>query len=334
MADKNPLTGLREKVGLTQIELAELIGVSENTIANWEKRDTLTNWVRHLLKLCRVLNCSLEDLAPEPSLPEKTWHPLTADLREPIKNYCQALATSNKRTISKIASFAAVHAPALQYWLNQADKIAQQMTRQPRSRQKLNAEVLVNSLILQNLGMQLSAVPPKQVTLEKFQELIAAVELSPAFLDRYVTFNDQHYLRKLILQTHSLCVYVIGWKPGQNVLMHHHGTSLDAIRVLQGQMAHWILSPQECEAEKIPFEGGATLQKYTARPPELYTSPDLVLIDRRHAHQIENASSQNLVTLHFRFGCPPDDDNWQQPTEEQPAIVLQQAEAYQVMATD
>lgn len=63
---------LREKAGLTQRELSFRIGVTENTIQNWEKGRSLVEQIARVIKLCEELDCSLEDLVQEvPDLVEK-----------------------------------------------------------------------------------------------------------------------------------------------------------------------------------------------------------------------------------------------------------------------
>lgn len=52
---------LREGQNLTQAQLAVFIGVSENTIQNWEKNDALAH-IEKVLRLCTTLNCKIEDL--------------------------------------------------------------------------------------------------------------------------------------------------------------------------------------------------------------------------------------------------------------------------------
>jgi transcriptional regulator with XRE-family HTH domain len=56
---------LREKAGLTQRELSSILGVTETTIANWERGRSGLDWIERLIKLCRTLNCDLEDLVTE-----------------------------------------------------------------------------------------------------------------------------------------------------------------------------------------------------------------------------------------------------------------------------
>jgi transcriptional regulator with XRE-family HTH domain len=56
------IAGLREKAGLTQAQLAVLIGVTSNTIQNWETGKSGVEQIERFLKLCEVLGCNLNDL--------------------------------------------------------------------------------------------------------------------------------------------------------------------------------------------------------------------------------------------------------------------------------
>jgi oxalate decarboxylase/phosphoglucose isomerase-like protein (cupin superfamily) len=111
--------------------------------------------------------------------------------------------------------------------------------------------------------------------------------------------------------------------------MHHHGNSLDAISIVSGRMEHWLLSPEECEEKRILYEGGKSANKYEGEST-IYYQGEWVFIDRRYGHQIENSSKEKLVTLHIRFGAPPDDDKWS-PNQGQPITISNQTERYQVI---
>ena len=53
---------LREQAGLTQRQLADLIGVDPSTIRNWERnRNSIESFVR-FAKLCEALSCGPTDL--------------------------------------------------------------------------------------------------------------------------------------------------------------------------------------------------------------------------------------------------------------------------------
>ncbi|MDJ0583008.1 helix-turn-helix transcriptional regulator [Crocosphaera sp.] len=58
------MSQLRKKAGLTQRQVALAIGITDQTVSNWEtgqRKPQLTP--AQTLKLCNVLNCDLEELA-------------------------------------------------------------------------------------------------------------------------------------------------------------------------------------------------------------------------------------------------------------------------------
>lgn len=73
------IAALREQAGLTQRELALAVGVTETTVANWERGRSGLDWIERLIRLCHTLDCNLEDLItyeaegdapPEPTFEE------------------------------------------------------------------------------------------------------------------------------------------------------------------------------------------------------------------------------------------------------------------------
>lgn len=55
------LKRLRESNRLSQVELADLLGVSQSTIWEWEKQDKKVK-LEYVLHLCKVLNVQIEDI--------------------------------------------------------------------------------------------------------------------------------------------------------------------------------------------------------------------------------------------------------------------------------
>jgi transcriptional regulator with XRE-family HTH domain len=53
---------LREKAGLTQLQLSRLVGVTESTIQNWESGRTGTDHIERIIRFCKALNCQVDDL--------------------------------------------------------------------------------------------------------------------------------------------------------------------------------------------------------------------------------------------------------------------------------
>ncbi|MCU0524062.1 MAG: helix-turn-helix domain-containing protein [Elainella sp. Prado103] len=61
-SDRSNIAALREIAHLTQRQLADQVGVTETTIANWEQGRSGMEWIARLTRLCRALNCVLSDL--------------------------------------------------------------------------------------------------------------------------------------------------------------------------------------------------------------------------------------------------------------------------------
>ena len=56
------LAELRQASGLTQLEVAQLLEVTENTYGNWERGRSGLEAVKRIIKLCKLFSCSVEDL--------------------------------------------------------------------------------------------------------------------------------------------------------------------------------------------------------------------------------------------------------------------------------
>lgn len=59
---KSRIAELRDRAELTQAELAVLVGVTTNTIQNWEGGKSGVEQIVKFLKLCTILDCQLQDL--------------------------------------------------------------------------------------------------------------------------------------------------------------------------------------------------------------------------------------------------------------------------------
>lgn len=53
---------LRKNANLTQRDLADLVGVTESTIRNWENNRNGIEVLERVVKLCNALNCSVQEL--------------------------------------------------------------------------------------------------------------------------------------------------------------------------------------------------------------------------------------------------------------------------------
>lgn len=53
---------LRKRLDLTQRQLADLVGVTETTVRNWENNRSGVEWFERIAKLCDALQCTPSDL--------------------------------------------------------------------------------------------------------------------------------------------------------------------------------------------------------------------------------------------------------------------------------
>lgn len=82
---KSKIAELRKKTGLTQLELSQLVGVTENTVQNWESGRAGLDQIDRVIRFCKALNCQVEDLIeylPDAELSNKAS---LSDLRQMIK---------------------------------------------------------------------------------------------------------------------------------------------------------------------------------------------------------------------------------------------------------
>ncbi|MEM1279157.1 MAG: cysteine dioxygenase family protein [Cyanobacteria bacterium P01_H01_bin.152] len=243
---------------------------------------------------------------------------LTAEEFRQVKQYC---ATRRLYGLGLSRKLLGLPQELSSYWIRQAERVIDKCLAQ--GEKVIDAEAIANSFLLSSLIRQVESVPPYSVDVHTFHRWVEQVELDESFLNRYVSFDDELYKRQLVCRTWSLVVYVISWLPGQEVGVHHHGYALDAIRVIRGAMTHWLVPPEHWE-ESIPFEGFEHSRHHEG-PSEVFQAGDVVAIDRRHGHQIANCSDQPLVTLHFRFGHPPEDRHWRS-TNDAEMLVWNQTE--------
>ena len=188
--------------------------------------------------------------------------------------------------------------------------------------QRLKLQILSNEL--DKLSKNLN-----DIDLHRFTDLVREIELNDEFLRNHICFNEKKYSRQLVFQGKNLTVYIIGWKPQQIATKHHHGTSLDAIRIIQGKMTHWKFPKIDRKDPDFltlsAFEDFADTTESSEpilEPGEEFgPGSDLILIDRWEPHQMGNTSDEDLVTLHFRYGTPPDDEKWlDKPDRDNPDV--------------
>ncbi len=63
MALSNRIVSLRKQHNLSQRDIAHALGITDQTVSNWEQgRSEPRLTIRQVILLCRILECSLTDL--------------------------------------------------------------------------------------------------------------------------------------------------------------------------------------------------------------------------------------------------------------------------------
>ena len=92
------LEKLRKHANLTRKKLADEIGVTENTIYNWEKGNSGLSTLVSLIKLCDFLDCNLKDLISVKSIPDNK--PLKINSNNRLQTLRELLSTNKKSLTS------------------------------------------------------------------------------------------------------------------------------------------------------------------------------------------------------------------------------------------
>ncbi len=94
---KSNIAELRKKARITQAQLAVFIGVSTNTIQNWEKDNGLDQLEKYL-KLCEFFDCDIRDLIKYVEVPEEETKKTKSFSVEQLRKVRKMLRTNVKKT--------------------------------------------------------------------------------------------------------------------------------------------------------------------------------------------------------------------------------------------
>jgi transcriptional regulator with XRE-family HTH domain len=101
---KSRIALLREKAGLTQLELSRLVGVTESTIQNWESGRTGTDHIERIIRFCKALDCQVQDLieyASEPTEDSVIQPTSLSEIHQLLGNQEVAVATTSDAEVAQ-----------------------------------------------------------------------------------------------------------------------------------------------------------------------------------------------------------------------------------------
>lgn len=101
---KSRIAQLREKVGLTQLELSRIVGVTETTVQNWESGRSGVDQIERIIRFCKALNCQVDDLIeyiPQERLPARIEQPISLTEVQKLLGTDRQPSTSKDETIDE-----------------------------------------------------------------------------------------------------------------------------------------------------------------------------------------------------------------------------------------
>jgi predicted metal-dependent enzyme (double-stranded beta helix superfamily) len=277
---------------------------------------TLKNRSENIDKLAIQQTKRLSLVSHKPHLNETVQAVLPLDIKEQpelfrlVYEYCELaykpeltrLDTERIGEIYELAEYDEV----LEDWINKVDSSVDPIFIAMRQQERIS---------LQDFFSEIEAIRSQDMTVEKFKILAEKLHLNDCLVKKHVHFQDRDYCRQLICHTSHCSIFIISWKPNQRTQAHSHANDLGVIRVYEGTLTHSIY---DAVKERYVHEGREGQQlKYSKKEEYQAEKNTWVCIDNGKIHQLGNSSSENLVTIHFRYFKQPI-----QREDEESAIVL------------
>ncbi len=148
-------------------------------------------------------------------------------------------------------------------------------------------------LSLEAFLAEMADIPPHELKIEQLHNLVARLQLSDAFLDKFILFKSgDRYFYKSVARNDAVEIITCCWLPGQASGIHAHTASaLNVTRVLRGTITEELyeISGEDillCRATELSKGGFATTERY-------------------QYHQLANNSPAKVVSLHVYAPARP-----------------------------
>jgi cysteine dioxygenase len=146
-------------------------------------------------------------------------------------------------------------------------------------------------LTLEQFVVEMSRAPVSELTQARLLDIVERLRLSDELIESRTRFQHDEYARNLVLRTPHFELLVLCWRPGQHSTIHDHAGSLNAIRVVSGELTSRVYRPS---AGALPGAGPVELVSEDRVGP----GGPLVGVDRGGVHQLADTSGAPLVTVH------------------------------------
>jgi cysteine dioxygenase len=123
-------------------------------------------------------------------------------------------------------------------------------------------------------------------------ELLEILEVPDFEMFRYASFRERGYARNIVYRDEMFEILMICWKNGQRSLIHDHGRSLGAVKILQGVLTESLFA--------VAPNG---MIKPTSS--EDYQTGEIQLETESTIHQVSNLQPLSLPTISLHIYTPP-----------------------------
>lgn len=123
-------------------------------------------------------------------------------------------------------------------------------------------------------------------------ELVQRLVVTEREISQYASFREQHYSRNVICKDGTFEILMICWKSGQRSLIHDHGNSFGAVKVLQGVLTESLF-------ELAP---NGMIKPSSSRD---YQPGDIQIETQSTIHQVSNLQPPSLTTISLHVYAPP-----------------------------
>lgn len=123
-------------------------------------------------------------------------------------------------------------------------------------------------------------------------ELLQQLVVTEREISQYATFREHRYTRNVVFQDKTFEIVMICWKSGQRSLIHDHGNSFGAVKILQGVLTESVF-------ELAP---NGMIKPCSSRD---FQTGDIQIENQFTIHQVSNLQPPPLTTISLHVYVPP-----------------------------
>lgn len=179
--------------------------------------------------------------------------------------------------------------------LAEHDKLLDECIDKIDQASQVQSEIQCKKLSIEEFLIELIKLSNRQVSknyfMESFAELVRKININPELINNFVSFKSSKYNTFNIISNSRFALYVNSWKPGQKTRIHQNFRYSTETLVYQGNATKTVF--------KRISKNGNSLDKPIFS--KVYGEGEWISTNQNEIHQLANFTSENLVTIHFKY---------------------------------